>query len=142
MYGRDTLIDVMPGGLGEYQFPINHETEDEFGGERSIEHTAPTSNVGAVRQQGDDGPLVMRLQGRILHKAMHQTLQNFFEQSRTRTMRFRDFEGEEYEVLITAYKAKRQGVVLNSKDLTNARLHIYSYTLQMEIIRVISGTWA
>lgn len=141
-YGRVRLTDPAPGGLGFYDFQVNYNSEEEVGKERSIERTANTGMTGAVRQQGDDGPLIFRFTGTILHKAQHQALRNFYEASKSRTIIFRDFEGEEHEVLITAYKAKRKAVVHNSKDVANARLHIYEYTMSLDVIRTISGVWA
>lgn len=125
-----------------YDWPINNSTEESFGKTRNIDHTAPTSGLGLIRQQGDDSPMAIKLSGTIFHKAQHQAMIAYFNLSRTQTVYFRDFTGETYEVIITAYQPTRQRTIRNPRDFANAPYHYWKYTLEMDVVRFINGDWS
>lgn len=124
-----------------YDWLINFSEEDEFGKSRNIEHGASTSDLGFVRQQSDDGPLIIRVRGTILTLAQFTEFKEWFALCRTQTINFRDFADDEYEVIITKFMPTRQRTIHNPRDFANIPYHYWKYELEMEVIRVISGTW-
>lgn len=129
------------GSLATYNWTVNHDEETEQGKARQIDHGGNTASTGLVRQQGDDGPVTLRYSGTMLDEAQVITTLKYFQACRTRTVRFTDFNGDAYEVLITSFAPKRQRVLRNSRDLTNAPLHIWKYQIEMEVITFISGPY-
>lgn len=139
-YGRVKFIDPAPGGLGTYSWTINYSEEEGFGKRRNIERTATTSGIGVVRQQGSDEPLSIRVTGVILHHAQHQAMIQFYTVGRSRTIIFEDFEGSRFEVLPVEFQPRRVRAAHNPRD-PDARLHYWTYTLELDVFRVLSGPW-
>lgn len=139
-YGRDTLIDPAPGGLGEYVFQVGHSDEEEFGTGRQLTVTSNTAGGLAVFQQGDDEPLILTLHGTILHKNQHEKLIAYTKKSRDHTLIFRDFFGEEYEVIVASYKTARKRTMRNPRD-TGMLLHTHSFTLVLSVVGLVQGAW-
>ena len=123
-----------------YDWPINHSDENETARSRNIEHTAPTSGRGLVRQQGDDSPLVFTFSGTILHAAQNARFVEWYELGRDQTVIFRDWTGAEYEVLITAYQPRRERVMWNPRD-PDMRDHIIRWSMTLEVVQVLAGPW-
>lgn len=123
-----------------YDWHVNHDEEENFGKRRNIEHTANVSGWGLIRQQGDDSPVVIRLSGKILHRAQITQFDYWMARCRYESIHFRDFAGEEYEVIITAFEPKRVRTLFNPRDQTNAPLWYWTYTMEMEVLRVVSGS--
>lgn len=132
---------INPATAVEYAWAVNHREEDDGGQERSIERGAPTGAVGLVRQQGDESPLTFRYKGTILTEAQLETMIDWYVLCRTQTIYFRDFAGDEYEVVITGFKPRRIAVVQNKRDLVNAPLWKWEYEIAMEVLTVRSGPW-
>jgi hypothetical protein len=124
-----------PADSSTYAWPRNHgvDGEQEFGMERSIERTATTDGIGVVRQQGADEPLTLELAGFITAQAQHDAFVDWAQLCRTQTIYFTDFDGNQYEVIITAFRSRRAP--------TGASF-LWQYTLSMDVISVISGDWA
>jgi hypothetical protein len=116
-----------------FNWPINHSEEEAVGKTRNITRSSTTDNVGAVRQQGDDGPLTMKLSGTILHRAQLVEFWRWFEISRTQTIYFTDFDAQSYEVQITEFSPLR-----NPRD-DSAPEHYWTYTLSLDVYRLIDG---
>jgi hypothetical protein len=93
-----------------------------------------------VRQQGAQQPLTAQLSGTILHLAQFEQFWAWFGICDYRTIFFRDFYGDEYEVVITNFDPQRlRG--RNPQD-PSIPLHYWKYTMEMEVLQVISGTLA
>lgn len=137
-YGRDTLIDHAPGGLGTYVFQVGHDAEEAIGGQRNLTVVTNTSGASSIRQQGDDEPIQLTLTGKALHESQHTALSAFYKYGRLRTMSFIDFFGQEFEVVITSYKAARLRTLRNPRDAT-INYHYYTWTLVMDVIAVKTG---
>lgn len=135
---RNRFIDWFDGRT--YDWHLNHETEEEGGRATNISLGGNTSGFGLIRQQGAAEPLTLRYSGSILHKAQFQEMWRFFERSRVRTIYFRDFTGDEYEVSITSFRPMRKRGE-NHTDTTIPH-HYWTYTLEMQVLRVISGSLA
>lgn len=124
-----------------YDWQINHNEEDEVGFERHVDHSAVTSGTGGlVWQQGVDEPMVFTLRGTILEPIQHFQFTNFAKVSELHTIIWRDFTGEEYEVLLT-YKARRERVARNPRGGDLAPNHVWRYSMTLQVIQVLSGLW-
>lgn len=130
------------GDRATYSWVVNHSDEEDFGKERSIETGANTANTGLVRQQSDDKPMVIRVQGTILHAAQHQEFIAWWKLCGSQTIYFTDFAGDEYEVLLTSYRPLRKRTIRNPRDYANAPLWYWTYEMEMQVIRFRNGPWA
>lgn len=137
---RDTFINPRNGE--QYEWQVGHKSEEPTPKTRQISESANTNNTGLVKQQGDVQPLVLKYSGSILHKHQNQEFWRWYQLCETQTIFFRDFAGNEYEVIITDYAPKREPTIRNPKDFKNAPLWFWQYTLTMEVVRVISGELA
>lgn len=117
--------------LDTYFWPINHSAERAFGKERSIEHGGNTGGTGLVRQQGDESPMVIEIDGTILTQDQYDTFWEWFALSKTQTIYFRDFQEQKYEVTIISFLPVRVGAV---KPVV-----YWTYTMRMEVIKFKSG---
>lgn len=140
-YQRNTFIDSAPGGLGAYSWTINHNEEGESGSARNIEATANTSGNIAVRQQGEDSPRIIHLQGTILTREQDERFTAYFEACRDRTITFVDFYGQELEVQITSYQPTRKRVARNPRDPAML-LHVIDYTMDLTVYATRTGPWS
>lgn len=134
------------GVLPNYEFHVNHETEEGQERRISVETTAPVSGVGFIRQQGAASPQILKYSGTILRQDQHDAMDAYFSACAgvngtgaavaggSRTVFFRDFTGVEVEVLITAFNPVRKRVAWNQQDSVNAPHHIWTYTLEMQVI--------
>lgn len=131
-----------PSNGNEYSWPINHSEEDDFGKRRSIEHGAKTNGTGLVRQQSDDGPIIIRLRGVIFHESQLQAMISWWKLCETQTIYFKDFQGNEYEVLITEFLPTRQRTIKNPRDFANAPYWFWRYEIAMEVVTIRAGDWS
>lgn len=138
MAGRNKFVD--PRTAFEYPWPINHDAEEQFGKTRNINHSANTENVGLVRQQGDMDPLTIRLTGTILERAQLLQFWAWFNLCETQTIRFQDFEDNIFEVIVSAFQPLRKRVSKNPRDPANAPTHVWTYSIEMDVISVVSGS--
>jgi hypothetical protein len=60
----------------------------------------------------------------------------------TQTIYFKDFSGDEYEVIITEFLPVRERTIKNPRDYANAPYWFWKYDIAMEVIAIRSGTWA
>lgn len=132
-YTRDRFRDPS-AALATYDWEINHFQEDGADKRRTIERTAVTSGVGFVRQQGEDSPEVLRYKGTILSQTQYDKMVAYYEACRTRTIFFRDFTGDEKEVIITAFNPLRKWVANNPRGGTTNPGHIWTYDIEMEVV--------
>lgn len=125
--------------MADYPWPLNHTDEDPVGKKRNISYGANTAGTGLIKQQSDSSPLVLRWKGRILEESQNQAFWEWFQLCESQTIYVEDFAGAQYEVTISDYEPTRRGVVRNSRGGTTNPDYIYEYTLEMQVIRVISG---
>jgi hypothetical protein len=124
-----------------YDWPINHSDEDEVGRDRGVTYEGNTGNVGLVAQQGELTPIVLRYTGTILTYAQLTGMIGWFNLCQTQTIYFTDFAGDSYEVIITAFKPKRLRAMRNPRGGTQAPTHYWTYSIEMSVLRVLSGEW-
>lgn len=134
-------IFVDPVSKEEYPWPVNHSEEAEAGVQRTVTRGANTASTGLVRQQADDQPLVFQLAGTIFSVAQLEAMKEWYILCKTQTIYFYKYDGDKYEVLITDFKPTQKKTVHNPKDFANAPLWYWTYTMTMEVVRVIDGVW-
>lgn len=130
-----------PATSAFYDWQVNHSEEQEFGKRRNIEHGALTNGTGLVRQQSADSPMVLHLRGTIFHQAQYEEMIAWWKLSETQTIYFKDFSGDEYEVIVTEFNPVRERTIKNPRDFANAPYWFWRYDLTMEVIRIRSGSW-
>jgi len=129
------------GSLPEFQWSANHSEEEVTEKRRNVTYSSNTSDTGLVRQQGDETPLRFSYSGKITTEADLIKFLEYWKACRERTVRFTDFAGDSYEVLITSFAPTRQRVLRNPRDTTNAPFHIWSYKIEMEAVTILSGPY-
>lgn len=138
---RNIFIDPA-GDRDDYSWAINHSEEQEFGQARNIEHGANTADTGYVRQQSDNGPMILRFSGTILTRAQIVEMIAWYRLCEEQTIHFEDFTGDRYEVIITAFRPTRHRTIRNPRDLANAPYWFWRYEIEMDVVRVIESVWA
>lgn len=138
-YGRNLFIDPRTGA--QYAWQVNHDTEESVGRQRPVTSITTTNGTGRIVQQGDEAPLKLKLSGTILHAAQFAQMRAFYDLSRTQTIIFQDFAGDRYEVVIDDFEPLRKRTARNPRD-SSIGLHYWTYTIEMTVVRVISGAWA
>lgn len=136
---RNRFVD--PASGISYEWQINHTEESDQGKTRNITRTASTAGVGVIRQQGDDGQLVLKFSGSILHRAQFRGMWQWYQLCRTQTIYFYDFDNQGYEVQITSFQYTRKRTLRNPRDPTTP-YHYWTYTMEMEVYNVLGGDLA
>lgn len=108
------------------------DNEQPLTKQRTIERTSNTGNVGAVKQQGDDGPLILDWQIIVVSSAMETALWQWYVLCKSQTIYVTDWDGEEWEGQI----------ILLSRARKAASLSYAVYQVQFETYRLISGVLA
>lgn len=124
-----------------YAWEINHAEESESGRNRNVETRANTGNVGLVRQQGELTPLVLRYTGTILRQPQLDTMLGWFLLCETQSIYFTDFAGDSYEVLISNFQPRRVRAMLNLRGQATNPQHYWTYTIEMHVLNVRSGSY-
>ncbi len=99
---------------------------------RNIERTSNTANVGAMKQQGDDGPFILDWTINVLTTAQETALWQWYMLCKLQTIYVTDWDGEEYEGQIILLSRQRQ--------LATAEYAVYE--MQFECYAFISGVLA
>jgi hypothetical protein len=123
-----------------YDWAINHDEEEANGKTRTISRTAPTGNVGLVKQQGDDGPFLLKLSGKITSRSQFSAFWAWYALCRTQTIVFKDFDAQEYEVQITSFLPQRHRTLMRAGK--NPGNYYWTYSMEMEVYRFVSGDMA
>lgn len=133
-------------GSDVYDWHVNQSNpdgEEPLGRERQLTREASSGGlVGGIVQQGDEGPMTIKYSGTIFHQAQYDRMWDFYVRSRTETIMFRDFTGQEMEVMFTSFMPKRRGTLRNPRDPANCPNWYWTYTLEMEIMQIFSGPLA
>jgi hypothetical protein len=130
-----------PLTAGYYDWQVNHNEETVLGKTRNVTESAPTGLVGLIKQQSEESPLVLGLKGKILHKNQHDQFVGYWIICHDRSIYFRDFAGNEYEVMILDFLPTRKMCARNPADPIGAPLWTWDYEIKMDVLRVISGDW-
>lgn len=130
-------------GMDVYVWEHNHRSpdgEEALGQSRTLTRDAATGATigGGVIQQGDDGPMELKLTGKIWTQNQYERMWDFWKRSRTETIQFTDFTGAAYEVMFSDFQPKRVGTLHNRHDSSMSDYY-YEYTLTLTIISIFSG---
>jgi hypothetical protein len=103
-----------PANGNTYVWPVNPHSEATAQRLRQIERTSNTGNVGATKQQGDDGPHILDFEVNVRSTptsttaAMETALWQWYVLARKQTIYFTDWTGDKYEGQIIAMQRQRQ----------------------------------
>jgi hypothetical protein len=134
-----------PANGSTYQFDINPEQDAETQSgtgfqqkQRQIERTSNTGNIGATRQQGDDGPFILHWQFAIYSSAQEQAMWQWYALSGKQSIYLTDFGGEQYEGQIITCSRMRQGALGGPRD-TTSRGYYAIYVVEFEAWVFLEG---
>jgi hypothetical protein len=133
---------IDPAGLvPTYTWQVNPGYQDitqPAGKQRQIDRVALSSNIGAVRQQGDDGDIVLHWEPLIYHASQETALWQFYQLSKKQSIYLVDFNGEKYEGQITTCQRQQIGALAGPGDI-NTRLFYCKYVFEFDVWQVLSG---
>lgn len=109
--------------------------------QRQIERTSNTANVGATRQQGDDGPYIIHWEFSVFTEAMEEALWEWYALSKLQSIYMTDFRGDQYEGQIITLGSSEIGVLSGPGDAT-VRGFYDKYVFEFEVWRFMSGRLA
>lgn len=109
--------------------------------QRNITRTSNTANVGATKQQGDDGAYILHWEPEIFHRSQEEALWTWYKLCKTQSIYFTDFDGSEYEGQIIALGKQEIGVLAGPGDATE-RMMYAKYVFEFEVWRFLAGPQA
>lgn len=121
-----------------YEWPVNYLQQEGPARVANVSFDSQASSLGVIATEGEVSPLVLQLQGTILHKEQHLTFLAYF--AKENTFRYTDEEGNEYEVTMDAYEPTKERVRWNPRDPL-MRSHKWTYRMRLRVIRIISGDY-
>jgi hypothetical protein len=129
---------INPATLEAYPWTINHQPTGDEGTEkkRSVQTSGLTSNIGLVRQQAPDEPMILKRAGEILDLTQEKEMWRWFQICKAQTIYFLEFNGDAYEVQITDFKVQRVGT---GGPTRSGQPYYAKYTLEMEVYSVLRG---
>lgn len=137
---RDRFVN--PANGQAFDWPVNHESEDEQAKTRTLAARATTGLNRRVWTQGEDQPMTLRWMGKILSRNHLRTMWDWYNLSGSQTVYLYDFDGQGYEVFITAFRPKRERKLsYYGKDPTVPH-HYWSYTIEFVVVSFIQGDLA
>ncbi|HXO84596.1 MAG TPA: hypothetical protein VN803_03625 [Gemmatimonadales bacterium] len=128
------VVFTDPRTASTYTWEVNPTADNEHPlmKPRTIERTSKTGNVGAVHQQGDDGPLIIDWMVTVTSPAMELALWQWYVLCKSQTIYVTDWQGEEYEGQI----------IYLSRERKAGATPYAIYEVQIEVYRLISGILA
>lgn len=127
------------GGRASFPWPVNHEKEEKGGKQRNITTSAPTSNIGLIREINASSPVTLTWKGKIFTRAHLQEMWAWWQLNESQTIYLQDFAGDTYEVIIEEFDPVRIAVARNLHDPTHAPTWMWEYTLQFTVLQLVSG---
>jgi hypothetical protein len=133
-----------PATGDSYVWPVNPGPQDITQPtlkQRQIERTSNTANVGATKQQGDDGPLIFHWEPLVFHEAHEQALWQWYALCKGQSIYLTDFAGDVYEGQIITLGRQQIGALAGPGD-TQERGFYCKYVFEFEVWRLVSGLLA
>ncbi len=136
---RNYFID--PATTTAYPWHTNHGWEGDKGGEkrRGTDATANTGNVGLVRQQQGEQPITLKREGALIHLDQEEAMWEWYVKCKSQTIYYVEFNGDAYEVQITAFDVIRHGI---AGGVRPGELFYGTYTIEMEVFAILTGVLA
>lgn len=130
-----------PANGETYVWQRNHDPdgEEEAGKVRNVQRIPNTSLIGIMLSQGDDGPYIIKLRGKIVHRNQLRQFWHFYAISERQTIYFTDFDGQSYEVQMTSFLPKRRGKLSGIKPDPSAPQHFWEYSMELTVINFRAG---
>jgi hypothetical protein len=125
-----TFTDPKTGDT--YVWPVNPHAEAAAQRIRQIERTSNTGNVGATKQQGDDGPHILDFTVNVSSEAMEVALWQWYVLTRKQTIYLTDWLSEKVEGQIIQMFRQRQLGPLNGNAWA-------VYEFQFEVYGFLAG---
>lgn len=139
-YVRRSNIFTDPAGVkAQYTWTINQSEEEEVQRSRQMGDGAPTQDIGLMPQQGANYPLVFQWKGTIFTQADKDAMDSWYALCDSQSIYLTDFDGNEYEVLITDWGAQRVAVAWNRRGQIP---WLWKYTITIRVLNVLSGDWS
>jgi hypothetical protein len=123
-----------------YDWPINHEAEQNGGRSRAVDSSQNIDGTRTIQSQGELEPLKFTFTGTILDQAQHDALWAWVAKCETQTIHLRDFAGDEYEGIIDTFQPIRVRVAQNPRQPTKPWK--WTYTMSFTVVKVVSGALA
>lgn len=126
-----------------YDWPINppYEGPQQSQKQRNIDRQSNTANVGATKQQGDDGPYIIHWEVEVFHTAHEAAMWHWYQLCKTQTIYLRDWNANSFEGQITSLSDQWVGVIAGPGDAT-LRGGYVKFDFSFEVWRFISGLMA
>jgi len=122
-----------------YTWKINHSEAEGPKRAANVSFSGRRGAFGIQAQQGDDEPVILTLQGSILHRSQYKAFWRF--KGITNSFRYTDYDGQVYEVAMTGLECTPRRVALNLSDATMKR-HVWDYTMTLLVLRFVTGDLA
>lgn len=131
-----------PADASEYVWPVNPDfaAANQYAQkQRQITRTSNTGNVGATKQQGDDGDYVIHWEPLVWHLAHEEALFAWYQICKTQSIYLTDMGGEQFEGQITTCGRKQIGALKGPGDMIAARGYYCQFVFEFDCYRFISG---
>lgn len=119
-----------------YTWHLNYLSCDGPSRPANVSYDSRSSGQGVIPTQGDYTPLVLVLKGTILKRSQYLAFWEY--RHKDNSFRFTDEEGQEFEVTMTGFDCAKERTTYNPFD-PDMRGHKWSYTMTLQILRVIDG---
>lgn len=132
------------GVVPAYVWPVNPNPDavtQYAQKQRQIDRTSNTGNVGATKQQGDDGSYIIHWEPNIYHEAHEQAMWQWWMLCKLQTIYLTDFDGETFEGQIITLGREQKGVLSGPGD-AKSRMFYCTYVFEFEVYRFVSGLMA
>lgn len=126
----DPVLGVTNTWLLNYEEMTGPDQQDQ------ITYEGNAARTGIIGTMGDKAPLVMQMTGKCVHSVQYELFMRY--KAMSNTFKFSDEDGNEYEVQMTGLTWTKKACSYNQFD-GNMRRHYWAYSMQLTIIRVISG---
>lgn len=119
-----------------YTWDVNASEVDGPNRPSTMQYEGKAGGQGIIPTQGADQPMIFSLTGSIIHK--RQFLAFWHYRYIRNSFYWTDEEGNVFEVTMTGFEPKKVRVARNYAD-SSIPLHKWTYTMTLQVLRVISG---
>jgi hypothetical protein len=134
----NTFLD--PAGVREaYQWPLNHEEEEQVQNSRQMGSGAPTNDISLIPQQGAKFPLIFQWKGKLFTQHDKDEMDAWYRTCDAHSIFLSDAAANVYEVLITDWDAQRK---TGYNPRGNGLPFFWEYTITFHVLTVIDGDWS
>lgn len=125
-----------PRAGADYDWVINHSTEDAATLRRNSELGASNPEVSLVRILSPSGHLALRWQGAAITDEHHDALEDFYDACEDVQLTLTDWLNDAYLVVISSLDMHK---VAGRSQLAPARAYYWRYTIEFTVIEILSA---